>query len=313
MASPDGGRVLEQYRGRPGVLGRIQDFWLRRVPADQRDTTGQRLEVRYGLDYLTMARCIWQPMEKAGDLKDGLLHELLISQPTTPLLQLLNEEFNRQRRLKEFFVWPQLDKIIEDMPVEVIMEIADELDDLHRMCDYRINIYAYILAEGGIKRGVRGWQQSNADHAIHECKYGARINKSRDKKVYVESQRALFRLKDLAWRCKQIDLKMFWVRSVVRNPFIRENTGKIMDSCSSQMASGLHPEFALGGLESLVSAGYLKKLQLDKAFVQDVTSQERDIETAFQGTVERYLGGWPTKVVEEERAFEMLDDVEARM
>ena len=87
-----------------------------------------------------------------------------------------------------------------------------------------------------------------------------------------------------------------------------------MDSCSSQMASGLHPEFALGGLEALVRAGFLgKKFKLDKVFIQQATTQENAIEAAWQDLVDEYLGDWITPLVEEERVFEMLDDAEVRM
>jgi hypothetical protein len=233
--------------------------------------------------------------------------------PTQPILDAMGREFKLQRRLKEVFVWPKLEPYFIGLEDAVLMAMADDVDELHVKCDRRIRLYAR-LTQGKKGAGLRGWQQSDADYAIKTGKYGARINKNRDPEVYKEGQRGIYRLRDLAWRGHQVDMKKFWVRSVVRYPRLSGNMGEIMDGCSAQMRSGLHPDFAIDGVKLLLSSGFLGNLELDNVFVKVETQQERDIEDYWEKDIlVPYLGEWTGDEIENEMYYEQLDDAEERL
>lgn len=237
-----------------------------------------------------------------------IYRQLAWKQNKKPILARLEQVFEKQRKLKEVYVWPVIEKIIIDLPVPALLNMGDELDQIHEMCDLRIDAHAYMLGQGKDRGAYRGWSLSDSGHAVKTARYGARINRSRDPEVFKESQRAMSRMYDFGWRSGQIDKTNYWVRSIARRPDLKGKVGAILDDASSLMKSGVHPDFAIDGARVLLQRGWFGDLKLHQILYLQQTQEEKDVENYWHDKVMvPYFGDNLEHIIDEEMFYELLD------
>jgi hypothetical protein len=217
----------------------------------------------------------------------GIMKLLFEYQRTDAILERVRDLYGEKNTLDDLWIWPDIERELDQLPAGVLLAMGDDLDAMHRVCDDRIALWATMKGRG--KGGaVRAWSGPDAGKAT-DAKYGIRINASGDPEVFRMSEQEINRINDYVWRNQQVDKQSFWVRARTRNPLWRWIGGLLGASGQAQslMEGGEHPDYAVGAVK-LLSGG---PFDLSAYVIQPKkTAAEMAIERGWDRRTGEYLG-----------------------